>query len=219
LKKQPVIWILSVAVTLSSAQEALKKQGQQPPVQSQKLHLWGEELKPFFGVTDFGIRKSAFLNQQAETPVMLWMVVVITLSGVLLAAIQLLAAYKLASSGKGAFEQGGQLSVEAHKISLGSSVTGLIILTVSLAFFIVFVTQVYVVKEVRFSLDGPDRHQDLLPGTAQPIQGLTALPKNLLTGAPSLPSAISQPHRVSSKRSRETVPGGAALPNASAQRD
>lgn len=171
-------------------------------------------------LTDFGIRKSAFLNQQAETPVMLWMVVAITLSGVLLAAIQLIAAYRLTASGKVGFEQGGQLSIEAHKISLGSSVTGLIILTVSLAFFIVFVTQVYVVKEMRLSLDGLDQHQDLVPGTAQPMHGLTPLPKNfLMTGTHSLPNAISQPYRVSSKRSRETVPGGATCPNTSARKD
>jgi hypothetical protein len=170
-------------------------------------------------LTDFGIRKAAFLNQQAETPVMLWMVVAITLSGVLLAAIQLLAAYRLASSGKGGFEQGGQISVEARKISLSSSVTGLVILTVSLAFFIVFVTQVYVVKEVRSSLDHADSQSGLLSGTTQSPQVPSAPPSKVLTGAPYLPNAISQPYRMSSKRGGETVPGVAAVPSASAQKD
>ncbi len=106
-------------------------------------------------LTDFGIRKSAFLNQQVETPVLLWMVVAITLSGVLLAGIQLIAAYRLASVGKAAFEQGGQLSVEHNKVSLGSSVTGLMILGISFAFFLVFVTKVYLITEVSSASNPP----------------------------------------------------------------
>jgi hypothetical protein len=98
---------------------------------------------------EFGIRKSALLNQQAETPVILWMVVGITLSGVLLAGVQLIAGYRLASAGKAAgFEPGGQISVESNKLSLRSSVTGVLILAISLLFFYVFVTQVYLIKEI-----------------------------------------------------------------------
>src|ERR1700691_5438974 len=51
-------------------------------------------------LTDFGIRKSAYLNQQIQTTILMWMVVAITLSGVFLAALQRVAAYKLAASGK-----------------------------------------------------------------------------------------------------------------------
>jgi len=97
---------------------------------------------------EFGIRRSAFLNQQAQTTVLLWMVVGITVSGVALAGLQLIAGYRLASAGRAAFEQGGQFSLENNKISLNSSVTGLIILVISLAFFYIFVTQVYLIREV-----------------------------------------------------------------------
>jgi hypothetical protein len=99
-------------------------------------------------LAEFGIRRSAFLNQQLQTPVMLWLVVSITVSGVLLAAIQLLAGYRLALAGKAAFDQGGKLDFDKSKISLSSSVTGLLILVISLAFFYIFVTQVYLIKEV-----------------------------------------------------------------------
>jgi hypothetical protein len=99
-------------------------------------------------LVEFGIRRSAFLNQQLQAPVMLWLVVGITMSGVMLAAVQLLAGYRLALAGKAAFDQGGRLDFEKSKISLNSSVTGLIILVISLAFFYVYVTQVYLIKEV-----------------------------------------------------------------------
>jgi len=99
-------------------------------------------------LVEFGIRRSAFLNQQLQNPVMLWLVVGITVSGVLLAAVQLLAGYRLAQAGKAAFDQGGKLDFEKTRISLSSSVTGLIILVISLAFFYIFVTQVYLIKEV-----------------------------------------------------------------------
>jgi len=98
-------------------------------------------------LTDFGIRKSAFLNQQVETRVLLWLVVAITLSGVVLAGVQLVAAYRLACLGKAAFEQGGQLNIEHNKISLGSSITGLMILGISFGFFLVFVSKVYLIPE------------------------------------------------------------------------
>jgi hypothetical protein len=99
-------------------------------------------------LAEFGIRRAAFLKQQDETRVLMWMVVVITLSGVLLAGVQLVAAYKLASAGKTAFEQGGRLSLESNKISLTSSVTGVLILFISLFFFYIFVKEVYLIKEV-----------------------------------------------------------------------
>ena len=98
-------------------------------------------------LVELAIRRSAFLDQQAETSIMLWMVVAITVSGVVLAGLQLMAGYKLASAKGTSFEQGGELSLENNKLSLKSSVTGLIILTISLAFFYVFVSQVYLIKE------------------------------------------------------------------------
>jgi hypothetical protein len=98
-------------------------------------------------LVDYSIRKSAYLNQQKQTTVLLWMVVAITLSGVILAGVQLIAGYRLASAGKAAFDAGGTIDIEKGKLSLKSSVTGLVILAISLVFFFVFVKEVYLIRE------------------------------------------------------------------------
>jgi hypothetical protein len=101
----------------------------------------GEDL-----LGDFYIRKLSFVQQQSNTGVLLWMVVVITIAGVSLAGFQLLAAYRLANNGRGDFSQGGELSLDPKSISLKSSVTGVVILTLSLAFFIAYVKWVYPIR-------------------------------------------------------------------------
>jgi hypothetical protein len=100
----------------------------------------GEDL-----LGDFYIRKLSFVQQQSDTGVLLWMVVTITIAGVLLAGFQLLAAYRLANNGRD-FSQGGELSLDPKSISLKSSVTGVIILALSLAFFITYVKWVYPIR-------------------------------------------------------------------------
>jgi len=143
-------------------------------------------------LTDYGIRKSAYLNQQVQTTILMWMVVIITLSGVLLAGLQLVAGYRLAMTGKAAFEQGGQLSIEHSKISLGSSVTGLIILAISLAFFIVFVSKVYLIQEVHSSIDAPASAGGF-PAVAVPTsQGGVVPPATASIGQPTGPSPTVQ---------------------------
>jgi hypothetical protein len=92
---------------------------------------------------DFYIRKLSFLQQQSNTRVLLWMVVAITVSGVLLAGFQLLAAYRLANRGRGDLSQGGELSLDPKSVSLKSAVTGVVTLTLSLAFFITYVKWIY----------------------------------------------------------------------------
>jgi hypothetical protein len=98
---------------------------------------------------DFNIRRSALVEQQIEGRIILWMVVAITLSGVALAGLQLVAAYRLASAGHGDFTSPQEVTLEQNKISLKSSVTGLMILVVSFAFFMVYVLWVYTVKELK----------------------------------------------------------------------
>lgn len=98
-------------------------------------------------LTDYDIRRSALLNQQKELPVILWMVVAITISGVALAGLQLLGAYRLALLGKAKFGQDSS-EFDGSKFVLRSSVTGLFVLLISLSFFYVFVTQVYLIKEL-----------------------------------------------------------------------
>jgi hypothetical protein len=101
----------------------------------------GEDL-----LGDFYIRKLSFVRQQSNTGVLLWMVVALTIAGVSLAGFQLLAAYRLANNGRLEFSQGGELSLDAKSISLKSSVTGVVILTLSLGFFITYVGWVYPVR-------------------------------------------------------------------------
>ena len=92
---------------------------------------------------DFHVRKLSLVQQQFDTEVLLWMVVIITISGVALAGFQLLAAYRLADLGRGELAQGGELSLDPKSLSLKSSVTGVVILTLSLAFFIIYVKWIY----------------------------------------------------------------------------
>ena len=109
----------------------------------------GEDL-----LGDFNVRRTNYLRQQFQGMVFLWMLVAITISGVIMAAVQLAAAYKLAVSGRGAFDQGGEITIEEKRLSLKSSVTGLLILTVSFAFFMVFVIWVYPLTEKQISPEG-----------------------------------------------------------------
>lgn len=132
----------------------------------------GEDL-----LGDFSIRRTNYLRQQYQGLVFLWMVVAITLSGVVLSGIQLLAAYKLAATGRAKFEQGGDVSIEEKRLSVKSSVTGVLILTVSFAFFMVFVIWVYPLtspdggEQAAGSNGGATRHFTLLPGGVGPPPG------------------------------------------------
>ena len=105
------------------------------------------DLRSAYVLGDFNLRRSAMVQQHFEGDVMLWMVVAITVSGVLLAGLQLAAAYNLSLLGKGEFTTSSGLTISNGQIALQSSVTGLMILAMSLAFFIVFVVWVYTIKE------------------------------------------------------------------------
>jgi hypothetical protein len=93
------------------------------------------------------IRRDNFVFQRFENAILLVMVVAITLSGVVLAGLQLFASYKLAIHGKGELASGGEISYSKDSISFKSSIVGLVILAVSFAFFLVFVFYVYDLKE------------------------------------------------------------------------
>jgi hypothetical protein len=100
-------------------------------------------------LTDFSIRRSTLIEQQVEGRIILWMVVGITLSGVALACLQLVAADQLARTGHGDLSSPQEITLEQNKISLKSSVTGLMILVISFAFFMVYIVWVYTVKELK----------------------------------------------------------------------
>ncbi len=110
--------------------------------------ICGNQLFNGLYLTDFSIRKEKFLRQELDERVNLWMVVTITLSGVVLAGIQLLLSYRLATQGIGDFAKDSELSIQNRRISLRSSVTGAIILGLSFAFFMVYVLWIYSIREV-----------------------------------------------------------------------
>lgn len=130
-------------------------------------------------LNDFEIRRLAFFQQYFSNPVLLWMVVVVTLSGVVLAGIQLLASFELAAAQGTALVQDGELVIQKSRIALKSSVTGLFILVMSFAFFIVFVKFIYRIDQV--DVDRPADAGPALPaGSLGPPGGEPATPKAML---------------------------------------
>jgi hypothetical protein len=95
-------------------------------------------------LSDFAIRKLNFFQQYRANAILMWMVVLVTFSGVFLAGLQLRASYQLAASSRSAPLSGdGELIVKRDKLILRSSITGLFILLISFCFFLVFVFYVY----------------------------------------------------------------------------
>jgi hypothetical protein len=97
------------------------------------------------------ITHNTYVIQQHQTRDLMWMVVTITLAGVGLACMQLYAGFRLAMSGKATFDstQGGSIDVEAKKLSLNSSVSGLLVLALSLCFFYIFTDRIYTIQNDR----------------------------------------------------------------------
>jgi hypothetical protein len=127
--------------------------------------LCGNQIYNGVYFADFNIRREKFARQELDERVNLWMVVCITISGVLLAGVQLFMSYRLAILGRAEFAKDTSLLAEQGKISLQSSVTGVIILVVSLAFFFVYVKWIYAIQE--FQIQRPDNlrpQAQVLPG-------------------------------------------------------
>jgi hypothetical protein len=106
-----------------------------------------------YALGDYIIRREKFIRQELDERVTLWMVVGITISGVIFAAMQLVMSYKLASAGVGEFAKDNEFLAERGRISFKSSVTGLVILAISLIFFIVYVRWIYAEQDV--AIAGP----------------------------------------------------------------
>gem|GEM_PF-4361476 len=92
-------------------------------------------------------RKDNFNFQRSENVALLVMVICITLSGVALAGLQLLASFKLASQGRSDFTAVGEVSLRPDAVVVKSSVVGVVILAISFAFFMVFVIDVYTLRD------------------------------------------------------------------------
>lgn len=88
-----------------------------------------------------------YANQILHSHVLLVTVVLITLSGIVLATLQLWASYKLALAQSGSLVEGGGVTLEPGRIAVKSSVVGVAILAISLAFFGLFVTKVYPIQQ------------------------------------------------------------------------
>jgi hypothetical protein len=137
------------------------------------------------------IRRDNFLFQRNENVVLLYMVVLITISGVVLAGVQLLASYKLAVLGRGELAGGGsEIKYSANAISFKSSVIGLTILAMSFAFFLVFVIYVYDLRDISDTASRqtatPQHPANLLPVPPPPaeLRAVEAPPPSDLLGAP-----------------------------------
>jgi hypothetical protein len=128
--------------------------------------LCGNQIYNSMYFTDFSIRRNKLIQQEFDERVNLWMVVCITISGVLLAGVQLFMSYRIAAAGHGEFAKDMSLVVQQGKISMQSSVTGVIVLAISLAFFMVYVKWIYSISE--FQIMRPDNlnptQVQLLPG-------------------------------------------------------
>jgi hypothetical protein len=170
-----------------------------------------------FSLLDYNIRRSEFIQQQFRGEILLWMVVTITFAGVGLAALQLFAAYQLARLGNGSgssLATEGQLSIEHGKISVRSSVTGLLVLALSLAFFIVYVKWIYPVIELRpdSSTNTQSAANLILPGVGQLLPANQI--QNHATTEPQVPQSgqAGPPGMLSSPAQLKQDLNGAAWP-------
>lgn len=92
-----------------------------------------------------------YANQLTMNNVLLFVVVIITLCGLVLSALQLWASYKLALTGHGTLADGGDVNITTSNVAVKSSVVGVVILGVSLAFFTLFIIYVYPLKPLAAS--------------------------------------------------------------------
>jgi hypothetical protein len=138
---------------------------------------------------------SALYNQQNQLPLLLWMVVILTVSGIGLAGVQLYGAYRLAFTGKGDLKDiGGRIEISRERISLDSPVAGIVILIISFAFFFVFVKYVYLIQDVKIT----------------PNSSVTGPAPVLYGWAPTLMNSASMPVPVGALREVGATPSASA---------
>lgn len=106
-------------------------------------NLCSRQIYETFLDDDFAIRREKYRRQGLDERVNLWLVVTITVSGVILSGMQLIMSYYIATSGKEYWPNDTNFAIERGKISFRSSITGLAILGLSLAFFVVYVGWIY----------------------------------------------------------------------------
>ena len=80
--------------------------------------LCGNQIFNGLYLDDFIIRRRKFIDQEFDERVNLWLVVTITISGVVMSGLQLLMSYRLANRGRDIFSKDSELAIESGKISL-----------------------------------------------------------------------------------------------------
>lgn len=140
------------------------------------LILCTEEVSKHLELNDFQIRRLKFFGQYYAERVSLWMVVFVTVSGVILSAIQILTSFRLASNAIRPTEAANEITVETGKIVIKSSAIGLMVLFTSLAFFMIFVINIYKIEEIKQEIKG----------------GATPTPLHFIQSGPFIPRQIEK---------------------------
>jgi len=155
--------------------------------------LCGNEGFNALSLEDLRIRREKFIRQEFDERVTLALVVAITISGVVMAGLQLFMSYRLAQSGQSDFgKDDTQLSIEKGKVAFKSSVVGLAILIISLAFFVVYVKWIYATNN-----DGAaDAARNELPAARNQVSAPRQLPVN----------ATLTPRQASGQRPKAAAP-------------
>lgn len=100
-----------------------------------------------YAAREASVRYDLFTRQIFQNEVMLWMVVAITISGVILAGLQLFASYKISILTKTASFGDADMTFKADSIAIKSSLTGVLILVSSFLFFFVYVYFVFTLHD------------------------------------------------------------------------
>jgi hypothetical protein len=117
-------------------------------------------------LNDFQIRRQHYFEEFKTGEILLWLVVIITFSGVALAAGQLAASYRLAFREGAPTNLSSEIAVQRDKVVLRSSVTGLFILIVSFAFFLTFV--IYIFRDREEDVDATSHDQGVVGRVLRP---------------------------------------------------
>lgn len=90
-------------------------------------------------------RVNVFRWQERASEVMLWVVVLVVIAGLAFSAIQLFDALRVGR------DTNGNIELSAQGIKVTSSVVGVVVLALSIAFVVIFVNQIYSVQVVHIS--------------------------------------------------------------------
>lgn len=119
-------------------------------------------------------------GQIRQGEILLWMVVILTFSGVALAGLQLVGSYRLAVAGKGELAEGGEVTLSPTSAAVKSSALGVLILALSLGFFAIYVREVYTISQWAgpgVPAPGPPAATTSEDGNVPPPAGMVEVPR------------------------------------------